>query len=134
MTRLSLLALDIVRDRWRRFHGVVGREILENVFRRVMGTRLDRIAGDHRRVSSLAFGLGKHIGFYQKAPVLDPFHDVDFENYDRRPPDSGLANQHRSVPLEVVIPPIRTRIEETNKGIGVGIIPRDVRPFVSVAE
>ena len=52
------------------------------------------------------------------------------KNLNRGPADSGAADEHRSVPAEIRIPIIGSRVEQTSQFAAFGIQAGDVRTLV----
>jgi hypothetical protein len=59
---------------------------------------------------------------------------IDLEQINRDAAGMGASDQNRTLPLEMAVPAILSRIEETHHPPGLRVQAADVRALVAVAE
>ena len=74
-----------------------------------------RIGNESRRHEIAGLNRRRENAFLdERSAEGDAIREVDGKNIDRDSAHVRLSDKRRSIPHEVLIPPIKTRIEETN--------------------
>ena len=70
---------------------------------------------------------------HDQSAMLDSFGKIDSQDLNGRATDGRQTDQHWSVPCKMLRPSVFSRIEQRVQCVAVGIVARDVGPFVAVA-
>src|SRR5207249_198764 len=65
--------------------------------------------------------------------MLDAIGAIDPEHLDRRTREGSLADERRSFPFEMVVPPVGARVEEPDEIVADGVVSCRVAAFGPIA-